>query len=67
MNNVAIQNLNVINDYSSDDEIIYDGLKLSLIHKDEYESITKIHSLEYPIYSHINVSHIFLKYFFIIL
>ena len=50
MNNIAIENLKLINKLSNDDYLISEGKKLLIINKNDFESVIKFDSLEYPIY-----------------
>ena len=51
MNTIAYDNLNILNeDKFMTHYLIADGNKLSLIEKDDYDSLKKLGSLEYPIH-----------------
>lgn len=50
MNKVVFGNLGLLDIYLSDQILISEGNELVLMGKDEYETINKLSSLEYPIY-----------------
>ena len=50
MNTISIENLKVINNYSEDYNLIGEGIELSLLKKNEYDSIYAATKLEFPTY-----------------
>lgn len=50
MNKVVFGNLGLLDVYLSNQRLISDGNELSLIDKEDYDTVDKLSSLEYPIY-----------------
>lgn len=50
MNKIVFGNLGLLDIYLSDQVLISEGNELSLMGKDDYDTVEKISSLEYPIY-----------------
>jgi len=50
MNSIALDNIDIINNYNGENYLISEGKNLSLIDKDDFNCIDKLKYLEYPIY-----------------
>ena len=50
MNKIVFANLGLLDIYLQDQKLISEGCELTLIDKDDYDTVSKIKELEYPIY-----------------
>ena len=50
MNKTAIANLGLLDVYLPEQKLISEGCELSLIDRDDYDTVSKVKDLEYPIY-----------------
>ena len=50
MNKIVFANLGLLDIYLQDQKLISEGCELMLIDKDDYDTVSKIKDLEYPIY-----------------
>lgn len=50
INQIALDNLEILNNYDENQYLIPEGNKLSLINKDELDLLSRVELLEYPIY-----------------
>ena len=50
MNKIVFSNLGLLDIYLQDQKLISEGCELMLIDKDDYDTVSKIKDLEYPIY-----------------
>ena len=50
MNKIVFANLGLLDIYLQDQKLISEGCELTLIDKDDYDTVSKVKELEYPIY-----------------